>query len=482
MQNPYFQNQSCDPFTPVSKPCELGNMADYSIRIAGAKDVRAAMDFAHQKRVRLSIRNTGHDYLGRSSGKGSLSLWTQGLKSRQIIKRYSSPAYTGPAVKLGAGVTAGEALEFASSSGYRVVTGECGTVGIVGGYSQGGGHGPLNGAYGLAADNVLEWELVTGKGEVIVATPHNKHKDIWWALSGGGGGTYGVVLGATLRLHPEGPVVNPSLGFGVGGNVTVDLYWEAVTMFFGLIPDLFRGSNDSAQFTTWNDNIGILFTMPDQTRATAEESLAPLLQGLADLGVPYFLDYAEHETFLDSYATLYGPLPYGRQPPTTLLSSRIVPAKVLRDAASLDKFIDAVKLTTAQGDFKVDCSAADVDRHGQRVADNGVHPAWRESYVGCNTLGFWNFTAPLAHNYATKHRMNTLYAPAWDAATPGAGVYNNEMDPGYVGDFKKNLWGDNYDRLYSVKSRNDPRRLFYGYFAVGSDDFEIDGAGRLCDA
>jgi FAD/FMN-containing dehydrogenase len=418
-------------------------------------------------------------YLGRSSGKGSLSLWTQGLKSRQIIQKYKSPAYTGPAVKLGAGVTAGEALEFVSKSGFRVVTGECGTVGLVGGYSQGGGHGPLNGAYGLGSDNVLEWELVTGKGELIVASPR-KNKDTYWALSGGGGGTYGVVLGATIRIHADGPVINPQLGIAVG-NVNNDTYWEAVTTIFATLPDLLEGNNNSAQFTTWNDNIGVLFTFPDQTRKRAENTLAPLRKGLDRVGIPYVLNYAEHETYEAFYGSLYGPLPFGTQPPTTLLNSRIVPKRVIEKRSSLKKLIEAIRLTTEQGDFKVDCSAADVSQ-GQAVADNAVLPAWRDSIVGCNVLAFWNFTAPLSVNYAVKSRMVDIYAPAWDAATPGSGVYNNELDPAYKGDFRTALWGKNYNKLHSIKNKNDPNHLFYGYWAVGSDDYKIDGKGRLCDA
>lgn len=57
----YYQNQSCDPFTPTSKPCELGNLAVYSINVTGADDVIAGMDFAQRNNVRLSIHNTGHE-------------------------------------------------------------------------------------------------------------------------------------------------------------------------------------------------------------------------------------------------------------------------------------------------------------------------------------------------------------------------------------------------------------------------------------
>jgi hypothetical protein len=59
--NPYFQNQSCDPFTPESKPCVLGNLASYSINVSSANDIIAGIKFATENNIRLSIKNTGHE-------------------------------------------------------------------------------------------------------------------------------------------------------------------------------------------------------------------------------------------------------------------------------------------------------------------------------------------------------------------------------------------------------------------------------------
>ncbi|KAG6361364.1 hypothetical protein INS49_009591 [Diaporthe citri] len=158
------------------------------------------------------VKNTGHDYNGKSTGKGALSLWMRNLKTTETITSYQSKAYTGPAIKLGAGVLVGETHEAAAAEGYRAVGGECGSVGIAGGYSQGGGHSILNSKYGMGTDQVLEWEVVTARGEHLIATPE-QNTDLYWALGGGGGGTYGVVLSMTTRLHKDGPFTGGSLGF-----------------------------------------------------------------------------------------------------------------------------------------------------------------------------------------------------------------------------------------------------------------------------
>jgi len=59
--NPYYQNQSCDPFTDISRPCAMGNYASYSIDVTCAEDVVAGLQFAKDKNIRLVVKNTGHE-------------------------------------------------------------------------------------------------------------------------------------------------------------------------------------------------------------------------------------------------------------------------------------------------------------------------------------------------------------------------------------------------------------------------------------
>jgi hypothetical protein len=100
---------------------------------------------------------TTHNYLGRSTSRGILSLWTHHLKSTPYIPNYQSEYYNGPAAKLGSGIEAYEAYELARDTGHRIVGGTCPTVGVVGGYPQGGSHSMLSSQYGMGSNNVLEW-------------------------------------------------------------------------------------------------------------------------------------------------------------------------------------------------------------------------------------------------------------------------------------------------------------------------------------
>lgn len=88
--------------------------------------------------------------------------------------------------------------------------------------------------------------------------------------------------------------------------------------------------------------------------------------------------------------------------------------------------------------------------------------------------------APVEDNVALKRELADVHALAMDAATPGSGVYINEVDPLYKGNWKEAAFGANYDRLLQIKHKYDPDQLLFGHISVGSDDFRFDGSGRLC--
>lgn len=60
---PFFANQSCDPWTPASRPCTLGNYVSYAVDATSAADIIEAVNFVRQHNIRLVIRNTGHEYV-----------------------------------------------------------------------------------------------------------------------------------------------------------------------------------------------------------------------------------------------------------------------------------------------------------------------------------------------------------------------------------------------------------------------------------
>jgi hypothetical protein len=201
-----WSNDSCNPFTAPEAPCAIGSHVVYAVNATGLSDYQATLAFAREHNVRLVIRSSGHDYLGKSTGAHALALWTLHLKFTELLPNFKSSSYVGGAMKIGAGVSGGEAQAFAHSHGRVVVVGNCPSVTLAGGWIQGGGHGILSSKYGLGADQVLEFEVITADGRLLTATPSNDHSDLFWALTGGGGGTFGVVLSMTIKTYLETPM------------------------------------------------------------------------------------------------------------------------------------------------------------------------------------------------------------------------------------------------------------------------------------
>lgn len=382
----YFKNYTCDPFTPRSQPCELGDYASYVVDVRGAADVVAAVNFARTHNVRLAIKNTGHDYLGKSTGKGALSLWTRNLDSTEHLPDYHSSHYRGPAIKLGAGIRGYEAYAAADATGNRIVGGSCPTVGISGGYSQGGGHSMLSSAHGMAADNVLEWEVVTMDGSHLVATPE-KNSDLYWALSGGGPGNYGVVLSMTSRLHADGIIGGATFTFN-DTKVGNDRFWEAIGAFHEILPPFVDSGNSFLYIITNTVFFAWTITMPGADLNKTNALLKPFLDDLKKRDIDYEYAPRVSKSFYEHYSSFVGPLPEGISDYASFTGSRIIPRALLTDPQQNPVVIDALRnASLAEGWSPMPCQTLNVNKPDQRHPDNAVLPAWRDALTVCVTAG-----------------------------------------------------------------------------------------------
>lgn len=126
MMSPVYQSLTCQVTTDPTQSCTLGGYPSYAINVSTVSQIQLGVNFARNSNIRLVIKNTGHDFSGKSGGAGALSLWTHNLKDVQYFANYSAQGtnYTGPAFKAGSGVQAFEIYEEASKKGLVVVGGE----------------------------------------------------------------------------------------------------------------------------------------------------------------------------------------------------------------------------------------------------------------------------------------------------------------------------------------------------------------------
>ncbi|KAH3908845.1 hypothetical protein HBI56_072120 [Parastagonospora nodorum] len=480
MMNPFFQNTSCSPYYRTDQPCSLGNYVSYAIPVAGVADIVAAINFTQTHNVRLVIKNTGHDYMGKSTGRGALSLWTHNLKSRQLVN-YSSAHYTGPAIKVGAGVTGGEALVHASASGYRIVSGDCPTVGYSGGYSSGGGHSILNSVHGLAADNVLEWEVVTADGRHVVASP-DQNSDLYWAMSGGGGGTFAVALSMTSRVHADSIIGAASLSFNATSAPSNDSFVSALNAWWAFLPSLV----DVGATPSWNIFAGNFLvpntTAPGRTAADMDTLYSPFLSELKRLGIPYAFESFSAPNYLQHYNDTDGPLPDGPYAASPLFNSRLIPRTISKNSSELTATMLSLNSFDQAANWQFGCLGINAPSSS---IPNAITPHWRSAIAICLEFSIYNWSVP--EEVMVKRRMDlaNVVHPAIERVTVGGGAYLNEADPLVYsqGDHKKwqeAFYGGNYARLREVKKKWDPKGVFYAHTAVGSEDWVTDIEGRLC--
>lgn len=124
--SPVYQGLTCTPPSIYnSVNCTLGGYPSYVIKAKDVLDIQLGVNFARNDGLRLVVKNTGHDFAGKSAGAGSLSVWTHGLKDVQFFDNYvDESGYKGPAIKAGAGVQAFELYKFANDHGVIAVAGE----------------------------------------------------------------------------------------------------------------------------------------------------------------------------------------------------------------------------------------------------------------------------------------------------------------------------------------------------------------------
>lgn len=160
------RHQSCHIQTAANKTCSQGRISLYSAQVHSASDVQRAVRFANSHNLRLVVKNTGHDFLGRSTAPFSLQIATRAMKNITIENDFlpmGAPREKreGPAAHIAAGVELPELYAAVARYNRTVMAGSAHTVGAAGGYIQGGGHSPIGAWKGLGSDNALEFEVVT---------------------------------------------------------------------------------------------------------------------------------------------------------------------------------------------------------------------------------------------------------------------------------------------------------------------------------
>ena len=167
--------------------------------------VQAAVNCSKRNELQIRVRSGGHDYEGLSYVSDTLPFIVIDLVNFQSIRVDIDEEIAW----VEAGASVGE-LYYKIAEKSRVhgfPAGSCPTVGV-GGHFSGGGFGTIFRKYGLAADNILDAEIVNVNGEIL--NRKSMGEDLFWAIRGGGGSSFGVILSWKVKLVRVPPSVTIS--------------------------------------------------------------------------------------------------------------------------------------------------------------------------------------------------------------------------------------------------------------------------------
>ncbi|KAJ5817483.1 FAD-binding type 2 [Penicillium robsamsonii] len=334
----------------------------------------------------------------------------------------ASSDWTGSAITIGGGYVWEEAYDVAFKRNVVIVGGGDPTVGCIGGYTQGGGHSPASHDYGLAADQVLEAQVVLATGSIVTANAC-QNSDLYFAIRGGGGGSYGVVTSMTP----------------IAASKDTDAFLDAVTDIHEQYPSImdegFSGygswSINNPMKVFANESTGYVHNaaIMGKSLAEAQKIPAPLLQTLqkyngASLSVS--VSWFEFPTYAAYYQAIRTQL-------------RTMIGAIAGEANEYT--INNVELV-AGGKVLTDVN----DKY------SNVNPAWRSAYIVEVVARGWP-------DESTAHYMNEA----------------DRNDPSWA----TNFYGTNYLRLEAIKKKYDPTGLFYCPTGVGSPSWYQRGIFAL---
>ncbi|KAK1839679.1 FAD-linked oxidoreductase-like protein 18 [Colletotrichum chrysophilum] len=504
VHSPWYANNSCNPIhengtNPFGDPlagsrgCTMGRYPAYSVNVTSAEDVQAAIKFAREHNLRLNVKNTGHGS-SKSIAYGILSIWTHNLKKHEFHSEFAPrcPALNSTtstpqlAMTFGAGIQDDEAFRAAAEHEVAVVGGTNADVGLVG-WAVAGGHGWLTSEYGMGADSIIEATVVTPTGGIITAN-RCQNSDVFWAIRGGGGGTFGVITELTVKAHPMPQATTWILNVDGSTNTTVKDWWSLIAELHTELPALkaggFQGCYTVAGPLSYESlHFSFFFFIYNKPNGAAEALAAPVLSKLKDAASE--VSFTSNITYFADWFTVYEMLPVaalsGAAGGGGATVSRLIPAAPLTgNVQKMAQVLEAVgpRAEPPSSGISNPTIAGGLIASGIPV-DNALDPAWREAVVHFLVTRGWDDSVAYPQVAYAVDDATERVGGALRSLAPESGAYINEADDREPG-WQRTFWGPNYDRLREIKKKYDPDSIQWCHRFVGSEDWVELMDGRLC--
>ena len=326
----------------------------------------------------------------------------------------------------------------------------------------------LTPAFGLGVDQVLQYKIVLANGELATVNKC-QHSDLFWALRGGGGGSFGVVTEVTMKVHPY---------------VDIQVYGIEIIALFpaakkSLLMEFARHSERWAE-EGWGGyayyygvgGLRLLYGNPLLTPEEAAESMKPFLDFIDSKPLTYIKKRVEKGTshgFYELFTHIMHPnaemVGYGAR-----IASRLIPREHFATEETIevliDAFLEGTKLTRPSSLLlPTQILATTSLRVKDEQRETSVQPLFRSSVWHVIYTGGWIQGFPEFLKRKTANKVSKAIDPI-RKITPGGGAYMNEADV-LEPDWRQSFWGDNYERLSEIKKKYDPTNFFHCWKCIG---------------
>ena len=486
----------------------------YAIAARDTQDVVVAVNFAREHNLRLVVKGGGHSYQGTSNAADSLLVWTRHMNAIELHDAFVAEGCTGNpqrAVTIEAGALWGHTYDAVCVKGGRYVQGGgCLSVGVAG-LIQGGGFGSFSKNYGMAAASLLQAEIVTANGLVKIANACI-NAVLFWAIKGGGGGSFGVVTKLTLKTHDL-----PNF-FGAA-NATIkansdEAYRRLIAQIITFYAESLFNPHWGEQIVLRSNNvlaIKMVFQGLDQAQASALwrsffDWIAASPQDFSFISKPLLLAVPA-QSFWDASFLRWAPgivvsddrpgapganiVWAGDAPQSGQVlhgfQSAWLPQSLLQ-ASERQRLCDALFAATRHWAIELHFNKGLAGAPGDAIAaarDTPMNPAVCEAFALAIIAGGEGPAYPgiAGHepNVAAARRRAAAIDQAMKELTrlvPNAGAYVSESNF-FDENWQQSFWGPNYRRLLAIKDKYDPDELFFVHHGVGSERWSDDGFTRL---
>ena len=376
-------------------------------------------------------------------------------------------ASAGDVVTFSAGQDLLSLYDFAERNQITIVGASSETVKPAGGWVAGCGHSPLSPVYGLSVDNVKQIKVVLPNGNIVVANRCQNH-DLFFALRGGGGGTFGVNVKMSLVAHPKTAIQWAEFTLpNARGQFTAELLKV-------LIANTNRWHNEGwgGYFYPSGFQTAQIQLMNLRLNATqAEASLQPLVNfirsrgGTQEIKIYHSFFPLFSEDFKGKLTAVGGT--------GNAMANRIIPRSSFEGAENQDKLVKMISRALVDPSqyrsFVMIMLVA--PNPAIEDEDSSVTPSWRNATWQVTSAARWNWAdaAAAGDTGLVTRAFKAVHDAMADirAFTPGSGAYMNEADL-FEPNPTKAFWGEaNYKRLLKVTKQVDPKNFMQVYMGVG---------------